>query len=168
MTDTESKILRQYYKEKDFISSTDGILKVLSVIACIVVGVLALSTRPVCTQAPPLASSAGATTLISAAVLCMLTGAGLLALPARTPMLWLYTNTISCAVISAQLVVAVTLSLIFCQRDSTLVYIYFVVGVATVALTGGSAVLGYSAAMRSVDAARPKQKQQDPPSEQEV
>ncbi|KAJ2938150.1 hypothetical protein O0L34_g3729 [Tuta absoluta] len=171
MAESESKILRQYYKEKDFISSTDGILKVLSVIACIVVGVLALvlSSQQACSQAPPLANSAGALALASAAVLSLLTAAALLDVPSRAPMMWLYTDIILCAVIAAQLVVAVTLSFIFCRRDSPLVYIYFVLGVLTVALTGGSAGLGYSAAMGRVDTARPALKQhQGPPSELDV
>ncbi|XP_053614489.1 uncharacterized protein LOC128677572 isoform X1 [Plodia interpunctella] len=117
----EENALREYYENTDFLFSAEGILKVISVVACIAVAAFHLGSGEAgCGAAPPLPAAAAVAALVAAGSAALLYAGTALQLPLCAPQLWLFMDLIISAVLGVLLLVMAILSLVFCETANAM------------------------------------------------
>ncbi|XP_045777811.1 uncharacterized protein LOC123875810 [Maniola jurtina] len=148
--ESDREILREYYLERNFFTSTEGVLKVLSIVVCTASSVLWLAGGG-CGRGARLA---GGASVASAAILVLLCAVDALRLAAYAPMTYFYTDIIVSTCIGLWLLISGVLSLAFCDAQRALDYAHGPLAVVNAGLVLGSAVTTYVSVIRRWDDAR--------------
>ncbi|XP_060805471.1 uncharacterized protein LOC132902848 isoform X1 [Amyelois transitella] len=165
----EQAALREYYDQNDYLLSAEGVLKMVSVIACIVVSVFYLSAEASqCSGAPALASGAGVVALVAAGVAALLYAGTALQLPLYAPQVWLFADIIISTVLGVLLLVMAILSLVFCESTNFLGFLRAPLGMVAAGLAVGSAGVTFAGVTRRWDAASAREPRRPAPVEQEA
>ncbi|XP_060805472.1 uncharacterized protein LOC132902848 isoform X2 [Amyelois transitella] len=160
----EQAALREYYDQNDYLLSAEGVLKMVSVIACIVVSVFYLSAEASqCSGAPALASGAGVVALVAAGVAALLYAGTALQLPLYAPQ-----DIIISTVLGVLLLVMAILSLVFCESTNFLGFLRAPLGMVAAGLAVGSAGVTFAGVTRRWDAASAREPRRPAPVEQEA
>ncbi|XP_053614490.1 uncharacterized protein LOC128677572 isoform X2 [Plodia interpunctella] len=149
----EENALREYYENTDFLFSAEGILKVISVVACIAVAAFHLGSGEAgCGAAPPLPAAAAVAALVAAGSAALLYAGTALQLPLCAPQLWLFMDLIISAVLGVLLLVMAILSLVFCETANAMGFLKAPMGLAVAGTVVGSAGVTFAAVSRRWDA----------------
>ncbi|XP_045502133.1 uncharacterized protein LOC123699258 [Colias croceus] len=191
--DSESAILKQYYRENVLFMSAEGVLKVVSVILCLISSVLHLTSGS-CSGAPRLVSAAAVVALLSAATLACLFSGSALSITSYAPTGWLFTRNnckvsanhiryiiifidlnemlqdiIISTVIGATLLVTGILSMALCEMEHPTDYVQGPLTIVNAGIATASGIVTYMSVIKRWDAAeRSRQLQQPPPTEEDV
>ncbi|CAG4948113.1 unnamed protein product [Colias eurytheme] len=166
--DSESAILKQYYRENVLFMSAEGVLKVVSVILCLISSVLHL-TNGSCSGAPRLVSAAAVVALLSAATLACLFSGSALSITSYAPTGWLFTDIIISTVIGATLLVTGILSMALCEMEHPTDYVQGPLTIVNAGIATASGIVTYMSVIKRWDAAeRSRQLQQPTQTEEDV
>ncbi|XP_047997036.1 uncharacterized protein LOC125234716 [Leguminivora glycinivorella] len=151
--ETEMEVLREYYANSDYLSSPEGIMKLIAILGCLCSAVLFLAGGG-CAGAAALAAGAASLAFLAVGLLAVQLTATLLGAPLFAPHAWLYCDVVGSSVLGALLVLSGTLSLTLCELRGFVSYVHAPLAVCNAALVVGGAVATYAAVTRRWDAAR--------------
>ncbi|XP_063540726.1 uncharacterized protein LOC134749639 [Cydia strobilella] len=155
--DTETEVLRKYYSDSDYLSSPEGVMKLIAILGCLCSAVLFLAGGG-CAGAMGLAAGGASVAVIAAGLLSVQLTATLLGAPLYAPQVWLYSDVVGSSVLGALLVLSGALSVTLCELRGIVSYVHAVsfepLAACNAALVIGGAVVTYTAVTRRWDAAR--------------
>ncbi|KAJ8717532.1 hypothetical protein PYW08_005931 [Mythimna loreyi] len=157
------EVFLKYYTGKDYSTSLEGVLKMLSAIVSVVSAVLFLGWSA-CLRSPGLAAAAAGSALAGGAASALLFGGVVLGLPLRAPQFYLLTDIIVSTVAGLLLLVTAVLNITVCEFYSVVSYLHGPLAVLNAGMVIASAVITYVGVMRLWDAAHPP----PPPAELDV
>ncbi|XP_061720278.1 uncharacterized protein LOC133527345 isoform X2 [Cydia pomonella] len=151
--DTETEVLREYYSDIDYLSSPEGIMKLIAILGCLCSAVLFLAGGG-CAGAAGLAAGGASVAFITVGLLAVQLTATLLGAPLYAPQAWLYSDVVGSSVLGALLVLSGALSVTLCELRGFVSYVHAPLAACNAALVVCGAVATYAAVTRRWDAAR--------------
>ncbi|XP_061720277.1 uncharacterized protein LOC133527345 isoform X1 [Cydia pomonella] len=123
--DTETEVLREYYSDIDYLSSPEGIMKLIAILGCLCSAVLFLAGGG-CAGAAGLAAGGASVAFITVGLLAVQLTATLLGAPLYAPQAWLYSDVVGSSVLGALLVLSGALSVTLCELRGFVSYVHAV------------------------------------------